>query len=220
VGDGGVLLGDLSRPWQTDFAPFRRATGIIVEREVLLELVPSAESLSARAVPAGPRLVALLMGMLDLATEHGAYLDPLAREALSRHILDVVALVLGARGESAEMARERGLAAARLESIKTYALERLADPGLSVADVAAKHGLGVRYVQRLFELSGTTFTQFVLEQRLQAARRGLIRKDGRARTVSQVALECGFSDVSNFNRAFRRRFGMTPSEMRAEGPRA
>ena len=202
-------------PWQLDMAPARHLTSLAIQRNALLALVPNAEDLAARPIPAAPSLISLLVHTLDGATAFGGELDPLARAAISRHILDLAALVLGARGESAETARERGLAAARLESIKTYVLERLADPGLSVADVAAKHGLGVRYVQRLFELSGTTFTQFVLEQRLQAARRGLIRKDRRARTVSQVAFECGFSDISNFNRAFRRRFGATPSDVRA-----
>ena len=39
-GDGDVLLGDLSRPWQADMAPFQRVTGLVVQREVLLALVP------------------------------------------------------------------------------------------------------------------------------------------------------------------------------------
>jgi AraC-like DNA-binding protein len=35
-------------------------------------------------------------------------------------------------------------------------------------------------------------------------------------TVSDIAYECGFSDLSYFNRAFRRRFEATPSDIRAE----
>jgi hypothetical protein len=107
---------------------------------MLLELVPSAESLSARPIPAEPRLVALLRGTVDLGAEYSPYLDPLAREAVSRHLVDLIALTR-ARGDTAELARGRGLAA------------------------------------------------------------------------------CGFGDLSTFNRAFRRRFGATPSDKRIEGLR-
>lgn len=216
LGDGGVLLGDFSRPWQTELAPLQRASGLILERETLLELVPGAESLSARPIPAEPHLVALLRDTLDLATDHGPYLDPLAREALSRYILDLVALALGARGDTAEQAKGRGLAAAQLMAMKASVLEMLADPGLSVATMAARYGVSVRYAQKLFEAEGMTFTQFVVEQRLLSARRMLTSSLERGCSISGIAYACGFGDVSNFNHAFRRRFGATPSDVRAE----
>jgi AraC-like DNA-binding protein len=34
--------------------------------------------------------------------------------------------------------------------------------------------------------------------------------------ISTIALDCGFGDISNFNRAFRRRYGITPSELLAQ----
>jgi AraC-like DNA-binding protein len=36
--------------------------------------------------------------------------------------------------------------------------------------------------------------------------------------ISTIAFEAGFGDLSHFNRTFRRRFGMTPSEVRARAP--
>jgi AraC-like DNA-binding protein len=120
-------------------------------------------------LPASPAIVSLLAGTLDLATQLGADLDLLARDAVSRHLIDLVALVLGARGDTAELARGRGLAAAQLMVMKRYVIDQLSDPKLSVRDVAARHGVSVRYVQQLFERSGTTFTKFLLEQRLLSA---------------------------------------------------
>jgi AraC-like DNA-binding protein len=218
-GDGDVLLGDLSRPWQTDMAPFQRVTGLVVQHEVLLALVPNAEDLAARPLPASPAIVSLLAGTLDLATQLGADLDLLARDAVARHLIDLVALVLGARGDTAELARGRGLAAAQLMVMKRYVMDQLSDPKLSVRDVAARHGVSVRYVQQLFERSGTTFTKFLSEQRLLSAYQRLTNALLRAATVTQIASDCGFGDVSTFNRAFRRRFGATPSDIRVEGLR-
>jgi AraC-like DNA-binding protein len=180
---------------------------------------PNAEDLAGRPLPASPAIVSLLAGTLDLATQLGADLDMLARDAVSRHLIDLVALVLGARGDTAELARGRGLAAAQLMVIKRYVIDQLSDPQLSVREVAARHGVSVRYVQQLFERSGTTFTRFLLEQRLLSAYQRLTNALLRAATVTQIASDCGFGDVSTFNRAFRRRFGATPSDVRADALR-
>jgi hypothetical protein len=52
-----------------------------------------------------PTIVSLLTRTLDLATQFGPDLDPLAREAVSRHLVDLVALVLGAKGDTADFER-------------------------------------------------------------------------------------------------------------------
>ena len=67
-------------------------------------------------------------------------------------------------------------------------------------------------MQRLFEESGWTFTQFVMEQRLAAAYQALAAPSDVP--IHTIAYELGFSDLSNFNRAFRQRFGCTPSDVR------
>jgi AraC-like DNA-binding protein len=216
LGDGEVLLGDMSRPWQTDMAPLQRVTGFIIERKMLLALVPNAEDLACRHIHASPAMVSLLTGTLDLATQLCADLDLLAQEAISRHLIDLIALVLGAKGDTAALARGRGLAAAQFMMIKKFVLDHCYDPNLSVREVAARHGMSVRYVQLLFERSGATFSGFLMEQRLLATYRRLTNALLPAATVTQIATDCGFADLSTFNRAFRRRFGATPSDIRAE----
>jgi AraC-like DNA-binding protein len=74
-----------------------------------------------------------------------------------------------------------------------------------------------RYLQRLLESMGTSFTAHVNQLRLQRAFTLLIEaRDGKGR-ISDVALQAGFSDISHFNRLFRSRFGDTPSGVRARG---
>jgi AraC-like DNA-binding protein len=85
---------------------------------------------------------------------------------------------------------------------------------LSLQDIASRHKVSERYIQRLFERSGTTFTDFVVEQRLLLAHPLLCDPRNAARKVSDIAHTTGFGDVSYFHRAFRRRFGATPAEVR------
>jgi AraC-like DNA-binding protein len=59
--------------------------------------------------------------------------------------------------------------------------------------------------------SGKSFSEFVSHIRLQSARRELVETD---RSVLEIATSCGFSEVSFFNRIFRRMVSCTPSEYR------
>ncbi len=131
------------------------------------------------------------------------------------HIRDLLALAIGATRDAAEIAKSRGARAARLRAIKEDIANRFDQPDLSVATIALRHRIKPRWVQRLFESEGTTFTEYILAQRLLRAYRLLTDPRFASQKIGTIALDVGFGDVSYFNRAFRRRYGMAPSELRA-----
>jgi len=57
----------------------------------------------------------------------------------------------------------------------------------------------------------------VLEQRLARARQLLLNPCRASQKVSAIAAEAGFNNLSYFNQSFRQRFGVTPTNMRAQG---
>ena len=65
--------------------------------------------------------------------------------------------------------------------------------------------MSARYVQTLFEADGTTFTGYVRDQRLAYAHHMLSNTAFAGRSVSAIAFDAGFGDLSHFNRDFRRR---------------
>jgi AraC-like DNA-binding protein len=81
---------------------------------------------------------------------------------------------------------------------------------------AARHQVTPRYIQKLFESEGTTLTDHVLEQRLARAYRLLSNPRHAAEKISAIAFDCGFGDLSYFYRSFRRHYGATPSDVRAQ----
>ena len=136
-------------------------------------------------------------------------------------------------GEIVRLERDRGLRfmtacrvndpslqAARLSAVKADVARQLTDAGLSAARVAGRQGITVRYLHKLFEHEPQTFAQFVLGRRLELAHRRLGDPRWAGRTVSAIAHDSGFGDLSGFNRAFRRRYGVTPSEVREAAARA
>jgi len=92
-------------------------------------------------------------------------------------------------------------------------IDRHPEAGLTLDALARDAGLSRYHFLRTFaHLTGVTPHQYVRRARLREAALRLVAEPG---TVLDIALDCGFGDVSNFNRAFRTEFGMSPRAYRA-----
>ncbi len=72
---------------------------------------------------------------------------------------------------------------------------------------------------KLLVIEAASFSEFVLAQRLVRAHQMLTDPRCAGRPISAIAFDAGFTDLSHFNRTFRRRFGSTPSDVRARAQR-
>jgi AraC-like DNA-binding protein len=102
-----------------------------------------------------------------------------------------------------------------LRAILAEVARRFGDPNCDLDSVARVLGLSRRYVQQLLEETGKSFTEHIVERRLERAFAMLSDRRCLHRTIIDIAFAVGFGDVSHFNRMFRRRFGETPSGVRA-----
>jgi acetamidase/formamidase/AraC-like DNA-binding protein len=93
---------------------------------------------------------------------------------------------------------------------------KLDDPDLTPARVAEAEGISERYMQRLFEGSGSSFTHYLRERRLQRTSAELSNPAEAHHSISEIAYRNGFNDSAHFSRAFRHRFGLSPREFRAQ----
>jgi AraC-like DNA-binding protein len=190
---------------------------LALARPAIAELAPNYPSAFGRPIPEHNAALRLLVKYLDAVLAADELADADVARSTSAHILDLVSLALGARGDHAEIART-GAKAARLRALKSDIVAMLGHNDLSSEFVAGRHGISARYVRKLFEQDGTSFTHFLLGERLTRVSR-LLRDPRHAhQTIAQVAHSSGFNDISYFNRVFRRHFGATPSDFR-EGAR-
>jgi AraC-like DNA-binding protein len=186
-------------------------------------LIPPAEW-EARGARPKDVLMQRLWGKSEAMQLLRCYIRSLERSGLTafgndpaiprRHIIDLAVLAATARhpiGESSESA----IVATRLAGALDYITSHFLDTELSLTKVARSLRISPRYLQRLLESSGRSFTAHVTELRLKRAFTLLTSQCGDKVRISDIALQSGFSDISHFNRLFRSRFRGTPSDVRA-----
>lgn len=95
----------------------------------------------------------------------------------------------------------------RVKKVLSLLEERGTAP-VSVSELATYVGLGPSRLEHLFKLNARiSIRDFIRERRLEAAAAMLATTDER---ISTIGYRVGFSDVSNFNHAFKRRYGVSP----------
>jgi AraC-like DNA-binding protein len=186
-----------------------------VPRAELATLVPDLDDAAIRPLdPAGEPLRHLRRYVAFLHGLDAAEADPALAGHIRTTLTDLFALTIGAGRDAAQVAQMRGLRAARLREIQAEIRANFANPAFSPRHLAQKLGLSLRYVQDLLHETGVSFTERVLELRLQKARTMLMSHQNGRLKVSEIALACGFNEISYFNQAFRRRFGASPTQFR------
>lgn len=216
IGKGTPYITLVDAPFACDYDSPYAARGVIVPRKILHDRLPGLSFDHAARLAPSPvwqhldRYMAALMDT-DFQNE-----PALARQA-ELYVIDLLALALGARGDSAELATARGLRACRLREAVVEIERRYAEPNFSSDDLAKAIGLSRRYVNELLYETGASFAERVLELRLQKARGMLVDMRHDRLRVSDIAFACGFNEVSYFNRRFRMRFGCSPTQCRGAG---
>lgn len=140
-------------------------------------------------------------------------LTPLEAKTSVRALLELVASAFnGATGDAGAQTRELAL----LLKAQRFIRDHLASPALTPEAVALGVGLSRTALYNLFEHVGGV-ADHVRELRLRKCLAEIVSPRHAHRQVSQIAFGCGFTNAAHFTRAFKQRFGRTPSEARDAG---
>lgn len=210
---GDCALYDSTRPYELLFrGPFAQ-TVLKIPSARLADGLAGVDGLTATTI-AGERgtgrlfstMAATLMGDVDA-------IDGSAGEAVAQGTIDLLVAAL----QSLPAARRNAvtdIAALHRARARSFVRDHLSDPALSAGAVARAIGLSESTLHRAFRDEPMTLMQWLWRERLDAIRRDLANPANVRRTATDIAFARGFNDASHFSRAFKARFGHTPSAFR------
>ncbi len=221
-GDVGVM--DMSCAARTLIVPpsgerFARPISMILPRTVLAPLLPGASALGQQRIRRDSFHGRALRELLLNLRHHAEHIGIAESESAVRA---AAALVAGgvdpARG--APLEADAALGAATRIAIESF-IERADTPPdqLRVSALCQRFGVSRATLYRMFEADGGLVHR-VREHQLRRALGVLTSPALGHRRIVDIALQHGFTTESSFIRAFRRRFGATPGEVRAAPPPA
>jgi AraC-like DNA-binding protein len=206
---GEMIFIDATQPWQTSCCARMNLTMLKLPVERVLSLVPRPEA--ACGVRLGGKGPASLATSLLLSIKHGIECYPQGgwEQSYESILLDIVAVILRGAIEP----EDSSIKGVNVRREACVFIERcLDDPDLSVAAIAKALGTSIRSIQRSFVEVGQTPSRYILDRRLAAAAERLKRSGDGGSRISDVAYSVGFSDLSYFTRAFRKKIGVSPRE--------
>ncbi len=99
----------------------------------------------------------------------------------------------------------------------TQAIEiQLGDGDLTLHDVADQQHVSARYIQKLFQQAGLSFSHYLRQRRLEHCHADLASVAHRSLSISDICFRWGFNDAAHFSRSFRADYGMTPRSFRQQ----
>jgi AraC family transcriptional regulator, positive regulator of tynA and feaB len=211
LGPGDFALVDGAQPFDFEFdGPFEQVS-LTMPHDLLAPHLTSPATATAVAVRGDRGLGAVASSTLAGLSQGAAGID----DGVSRPLVERVAGLVGLTLGSIPAPNVGPLA---LTQLALDEVERsLADPELTPGLVADRIGVSTRYLHRLFESRGESFGRHLLARRLERCRAALIDPRRAELTVGEIAWRAGFTDPSYLARAYRRRYGVSPTEERSAG---
>jgi AraC-like DNA-binding protein len=213
---GDIAVCDLARPMCLGLpgAVTSNIMALIVPRTLMPAPVDDLTRMTAVRIRGNDGTGALLSPLLRRLADRQHTLNAEEAVRISTAVLDL--LVGAMAGDRERLLPPASRQVALVQRIYASIEESLADPALSPALIAARHHISTRYLHKLFEAEGVTVAEWVRRRRLERCRRDLADPAHHDKTVGAVGVRWGYVDASQFSRAFRTAYGVSPREYRLQ----
>lgn len=214
AGPGDLVVFDLAREMQSQTSDFNHLS-LIIPRSRLVPVLDHPDHHHMQLLPSSLPLTRMLADYIVLLNRNLPTLEDGCAIDLMPAVISMVAACLNTAGPAGAARRQDGLAVVDDlidVRIRSFIQQNMADADLDVNRICDECGISRSALYRLFREEGGV-RHFLREQRLGKAIRELLFDS--ETQVSSIARANGFSHANDFSRAFRRRFGMTPRDLRA-----
>ena len=208
---GDVFVWDNTQPMQFAVLEPLHKMSLVVPLDRLKSWVPNGWRDLPRHLKSGETNAALLGSYVRSLAQIDFDENPMRYNAL---IEAAVAILVAPLAPQAPSESEGSQRLAQLDTVKARLHAMLRDPDLDLESIAVHNRISLRYLHWLFEGCGTTPWRYVVQQRLEGAKRDLESPDHAHRSVTDIAFSWGFSNSAHFGRKIRATYAASPSELR------
>lgn len=206
---GDIIIFDKAQP-QSIAMTDSTTLHLFVPRKALAPLLREPDNHNMHVLRAGTPLPSLLRSHVHNLWRQAAHLTV---EEAAQVVQPTLQLIAAAMNGSTTPGTQNGIDTALGDAVRRHVDRAALDPDLSVETVARSFGISRRKVFYLFE-PHEGFEAYVRRRRLRMVHGALRSSVHAGRSITEIAEAHGFTQRKNFNDAFRRAYGMTPSQVR------
>ncbi|UXT20481.1 helix-turn-helix domain-containing protein [Agrobacterium tumefaciens] len=205
---GEFVIYDSTRPYRLQFkSPFKQLV-FRASYDTLQSRAQGLRNLCARSFQAREGASGIALDFLKSLARRAEEIDPREMRAIGNIASDLV--VNGILSQTNDLPPRYRL----FEKLRNAISEEVRNPEFGSAELASMSGMSPRSLRRLCAENNASPARVILNARLQGARRDLATGSKVRKSITEIALDWGFSDISHFNRSFKAAFGYTPSMWR------
>lgn len=205
---GSVVMWDGLQPTEIEVVqPFYKRT-LLFPRSRVLAVCPRLADLDGLPPLESSGAARLLVRYMNALAAELPTLDPRAVVAASNIALELLRTVVEPTLPTGRAAERAALRA----DIRRHVRAHLRDPELSPTSIAHEFAMSIRALHALFEDGDESVAVLIRSERLNRCLEDLEQRG--SGSITEIAFRWGFCDAAHFSRVFKRRFGVTPSEVR------
>lgn len=210
---GGMILVDSREAYRVQRFGAAASFNVRVPLDLLKAVLPAPERFCGIAIDARSGLNAIMSDLMTAVWRHAA-------DSNLPEVAIMVDRTLGAISTIFDSVKTRTYVVPAPRTLHHERTIRFIDSHLSDADltpsrIAAALKISTGHLHAVMRSHGTSVGKLVMERRLERSRRDLLDPELRSHTLSQIAMDWGFSDYAHFCKAFKKRFGATPKTLRS-----
>jgi AraC-like DNA-binding protein len=210
VGPRDLMLNDLTAPYTFSWSGSGGSRAIQISYDHLGLPVDVVRTAVGR-LPASPLHGLVHAHLRQLVDRADALAGDAGAAAVGSATIELVRALVVSAADDERLARPV-LAETLMTRVTTFVGLNFRNPDLTAERIARAHSVSVRQLYKACAEGGLSLEQWIIDQRLEAARAELRTPAGRRRPVAATARACGFRDPSHFSRRFRAAYGMSPRD--------
>ncbi|WP_009476572.1 helix-turn-helix domain-containing protein [Rhodococcus sp. JVH1] len=214
LGPGDFALYESSRPFTWNLRPDWHLRVFTWPRASVSLTESQSQELTARTVRSTSPVGQMLSPMLSSLLVAGGTVSSGGAIGLAGGLADLA--ITAAREECCQPEDPDAGVRDLYVSMVRYIGQHLDDPDLSPSGIAQAFFVSTRTVHRVFARFDATAAATIREHRLEACRQAMVAPRNTPRSLTDIATQFGFVDLSVFSRAFTATYGISPSRYREQ----